>query len=168
MSKHHRYEIELRWLGNQGAGTANYRAYGRDHELRCGNKPAIAGSSDPSFRGDRDRWNPEDLLIASLSACHQLWYLHLCAATGVVVVAYEDRAEGLMLEESTGEGQFVRVTLRPRVTISAASDPAAALALHHAASEKCFVARSMNFPVEHQPIIELERAEGRAETPKND
>jgi organic hydroperoxide reductase OsmC/OhrA len=156
MSKQHRYEIELNWLGNKGIGTANYRAYGRDHVLRSGDKPEIAGSSDPSFRGDRERWSPEDLLVASLSACHQLWYLHLCAEAGVVVTAYEDRAEGLMNEDATGERQFVRVTLRPRVTLAVGSDPDAALELHRAASEKCFVARSMNFPVEHEPVVVVE------------
>ena len=47
----------------------------------------IAGSADPAFRGDRTRYNPEDLLVASLAACHMLWYLHLAADAGVVVVA---------------------------------------------------------------------------------
>ena len=153
VGKQHRYEIHLRWTGNEGTGTSSYRAYGRAHELSVEGKPAIPGSSDPSFRGDPARWNPEELLVASLSACHQLWYLHLCATAGVVVTAYEDRAEGVMVEEPGGAGQFTGVVLRPHVTVAPGSDTAKALALHHAASEMCFIARSMNFPVAHEPSV---------------
>jgi organic hydroperoxide reductase OsmC/OhrA len=152
--KQHSYEIELRWIGNRGTGTSSYRAYDRDHELRAASKAPIAGSSDPQFRGDARRWSPEDLLVASLSACHQLWYLHLCAEAGVVVVAYEDRARGTMVEEPGGEGRFVGVVLRPRVTVTPESDITTAERLHHEAHAKCFIARSMNFPVTHEPKIE--------------
>lgn len=151
--KQHRYQILTRWTGNEGTGTSSYKAYSRAHELGAEGKPPIAGSSDPSFRGDRTRWNPEELLVASLSACHQLWYLHLCAAAKIVVTAYEDRAEGVMVEEPGGAGQFVGVVLRPHVTLAPGSDGAKALALHHRASEMCFIARSMNFPVTHEPDI---------------
>jgi len=118
-------------------------------------KPAIAGSSDPHFRGDRSRWNPEELLVASLSACHQLWYLHLCAEAGVVVVAYDDRAEGVMVERPDGSGAFARVVLHPRVTIRS-GDAQLALALHERAHALCFIARSVNFPVTCEPAIEAE------------
>ncbi len=151
----HRYRVELQWTGNLGAGTAAYAGYGRDHLISAADKPAIAGSSDPAFRGDKSRWNPEQLLIASLSACHQLWYLHLCAEAGVVVTAYEDAAEGVMAEEANGAGQFTSVTLRPHVTITAGSDAAAAMALHKPASEHCFIARSMAFPVLHEPRVSI-------------
>jgi organic hydroperoxide reductase OsmC/OhrA len=153
MARRHTYRAEVVWTGNQGTGTSGYRAYGRDHELRGAGKAPILGSSDPLFRGDASRWNPEELLIASLSACHQLWYLHLCAAAGVVVTAYEDHAEGVMLEEDDGAGQFERVTLRPRVTIAAASDAGVAERLHAEAHAKCFVARSVNFEVACEPTI---------------
>ena len=151
--KQHRYRVELKWTGNRGAGTKSYTAYERSHELRAGAKPMLPASSDPSFRGDRERWNPEELLVASLSSCHQLWYLHLCAVNGVIVTAYEDAAEGVMAEESDGSGQFVSVTLRPHVTIAQGSDPDKAQHLHHEASAKCFIARSMNFPVAHEPTV---------------
>jgi organic hydroperoxide reductase OsmC/OhrA len=153
MQNRHMYSIELRWTGILGSGTNSYRAYSRDHEVSAAQKPTILGSSDPKFRGNRQRWSPEELLVASLSACHQLWYLHLCADAGVVVLSYEDRADSVMIEEAGGEGQFERVTLRPVVTISAESDSSLALALHAAAHEKCFIARSMNFHVDHAPEI---------------
>jgi organic hydroperoxide reductase OsmC/OhrA len=142
----HRYQAKVAWTGNLGAGTAGYKSYGRHYEARAEGKPPIPGSSDPLFRGDATRWNPEELLIASISACHQLWYLHLCSEAGVVVTSYEDEAEGVMAEEAGGEGQFEQVTLRPRVTISA-GDPELARQLHAPAHEKCFIARSVNFPI---------------------
>lgn len=143
----HRYSVRLEWTGNRGEGTASYRSYSRDHRLSVPGKPAIEGSADPAFRGDAARWNPEEMLIASLSACHQLWYLHLAAEAGVVVMAYEDAAEGDMRESEDGGGAFERVVLRPTVTIAAGSDAAKAQALHHDAHARCFIARSVNFDV---------------------
>jgi organic hydroperoxide reductase OsmC/OhrA len=131
----------------------------RSYDLQAPGKPKIAGSSDAVFRGHPSRWNPEDLLVASLSACHHLWYMGLCAAAGIVVLAYEDAADGMMIEEeANGAGQFVHVTLRPRVTLAPGSDRQKALALHHTAHERCFIARSVNFPVEHAPIVEIATA----------
>lgn len=153
MARRHSYQIELAWTGNRGSGTSSYGEYGRDHEVRAPGKSPIPGSSDPSFRGDAARWNPEELLVASLSACHQLWYLHLCADAGVVVTAYEDHAEGVMVEADGGEGQFESVVLRPRVTIGAESDAALAERLHQTAHEKCFIARSVAFAVVCEPAI---------------
>ncbi len=149
----HRYEIALEWTGDRGSGTSRYDAYERAHVLSAPGKPDIPGSSDASFRGDPARWNPEELLLASLSACHQLWYLHLCAANKVTVVAYRDRPWGEMSEHADGSGEFVRVVLRPEVTIAAGSDLEKAQHLHHQASSLCFVARSMNFPVQHEPSV---------------
>lgn len=158
MSKQHRYGVDVKWTGNLGSGTSSYQSYSRDHEFRAGQKPAIPGSADAAFRGDAKRWNPEDLLVASISTCHQLWYLHLCAVAGVVVSAYEDHAVGIMTEDATGAGQFVSVVLRPRVTVTAQSDANKAIELHHAAAKMCFIARSVNFPVTHEPQIERESA----------
>jgi organic hydroperoxide reductase OsmC/OhrA len=150
----HDYSIALRWTGNRGTGTSGYRAYGRDHEITGPSKEAtIPGSSDAHFRGDPARYNPEDLLVASLSACHMLSYLHLCAVNDIVVTAYEDDASGIMAEHSDGSGQFTEVTLRPRVTITSKSDPQKALELHGEAARLCFIARSVNFPVHHTPVI---------------
>ena len=153
--KEHVYQVTVEWTGNTGTGTSGHRAYERAHDIRAGGKPTIAGSSDPSFRGDRTRWNPEDLLVGSLSACHKLWYLSLCAGAGIVVTAYLDEAEGIMVEDADGGGRFARVVLRPQVTIAAGSDAAKARALHHEAHAKCFIANSVNFTVGHEPIIRV-------------
>lgn len=156
--KNHHYEVAITWTGNDGTGTSAYRAYRRDHTISAGAKPAIAGSSDPSFRGDPARWNPEELLVASLSACHKLWYLGLCAGAGIVVTAYKDQAEGWMVEEAGGEGQFTRVLLRPTVTLAPGSDVEKAGHLHHTAHEKCFIARSVNFEVAVEPTFVMSAA----------
>lgn len=153
--KQHHYTVNVSWTGNLGTGTASYRGYSRDHVIQAYGKAQIPGSSDPAFRGDPTRWNPEELLVASLSACHKLWYLGLCAEAGIVVLAYEDDAEGEMVEEHSGAGQFSSVTLRPRVTLAAGSDLGKARELHHLAHQKCFIARSVNFPVLHEPDISL-------------
>jgi len=153
IGKEHTYSVTVTWTGNRGTGTSGYREYERAHEISAEGKPAIAGSSDPVFRGDATRWNPEELQVAALSSCHQLAYLHLCAVAGVVVVEYVDHAEGVMVMTPDGAGQFVRVVLRPKVTVAAGSDVAKAKELHHEAHEKCFIARSVNFPVEHEAEV---------------
>jgi organic hydroperoxide reductase OsmC/OhrA len=154
MPKTHRYSVTVAWTGNTGAGTSDYRRYERRHEISAGDlKPVIPGSSDPAFRGDPSRWNPEELLVASLSACHKLWYLHLCAVAGIVVVSYVDRAEGLMREDAGGSGRFERVTLRPEVAVAPGSDLSKARELHALAHAKCFIANSVNFPVQHEPKV---------------
>lgn len=143
-------------MGNQGSGTADYRSYGREHRIQGVGKPVILASSDPAFRGDGSRYNPEELLLASLSSCHMLWYLHLCAVNGIVVVDYHDRSEGVMVEHRDGAGEFSVVTLRPKVRIQT-GDPAKALALHDDAHRYCFIARSVRFEVRHEPTVQLER-----------
>jgi organic hydroperoxide reductase OsmC/OhrA len=153
MARLHSYAVTVTWTGNTGTGTSGYREYQRTHEISASGKSTIAGSSDPAFRGDHARWNPEDLLVASLSTCHQLWYLHLCADAGIVVEAYVDEAIGVMEESTDGGGQFVEVILRPKVRLAAGSDQAKAHALHHAAHAKCFIARSVNFPVKCEPVF---------------
>jgi organic hydroperoxide reductase OsmC/OhrA len=154
MAKTHHYAVTVKWTGNTGTGTSGYKNYERRHEvLGEGAKPAIPCSSDPSFRGDAARWNPEELLVASLSSCHKLWYLHLCAVAGIVVVDYVDRAEGFMEETPDGSGRFVRAILRPQVTVAIGTDIAKAREIHAEAHAKCFIANSVNFPVEHEPQI---------------
>jgi len=151
--KQHTYSVKVVWTGNTGTGTFSARSYTRDYDIMAPGKPTIEGSSNPSFRGDPARWNPEDLLLASLSACHKLWFLGLCAQAGIVVTAYEDHATGEMEEERTGAGQFTSVTLHPHVTLSTTSDAEKALDLHHKAHDMCFIARSVNFPVMNEPVI---------------
>lgn len=145
----HQYAVELRWTGNTGAGTAHYAAYRRDYELSGGGKAAIAGSSDAAFRGDAARWNPEELFVAALAACHQLWYLHLCAEAGIAVVAYSDRAEGEMEETADGGGRFIGVVLHPDVTLAAGADLDKARQLHEQARMKCFIANSVSCAISH-------------------
>jgi organic hydroperoxide reductase OsmC/OhrA len=154
MSDTHEFRITTTWQGNLGSGTSGYRAYSRNHELTGSGKAVpIPGSSDPVFRGDGTRYNPEEMLVASLSACHMLWFLHLCADAGIVVTTYSDAAVGTMRENEDGSGQFARVLLRPKTTITDASRTADAAALHDQAHHLCFIARSVNFPVEHAPEI---------------
>lgn len=149
----HHYRTVLRWTGNSGQGTASYQSYTRNHVVDAIDRPSLQLASDPAFRGDTDRWNPELLLLAAASSCHQLWYLHCCAVGGVTVTAYRDAAEAVMVEEADGGGQFSDIVLRPEVTIAAGSDPDTARRLHHDANEKCFIARSLKVIIRHEPTI---------------
>ena len=152
MKPEHHYTVDVAWLGNRGTGTSDYRAYGRQSSVTAGGKHAIEASADRTFHGDADRWNPEELLVAALSECHMLSFLHVAVMHGVVVTDYADAAEGVMVQEGDG-GHFTSVTLHPVVTVS---EPIAAelfAALHHEASEKCFIANSVNFPVRHEPVL---------------
>jgi organic hydroperoxide reductase OsmC/OhrA len=143
-----------RWTGNLGSGTSAYGAYSRDHEHSGADKSSpIAGSSDPAFRGDRARYNPEELLVAALSACHMLWVLHLCADAGIVVMEYADEAWGEMVEHADGSGEFTRVVLRPRMRITDVNRAAEALTIHDRAHAVCCLARSVRFPVEHEVVV---------------
>lgn len=160
MERTHNYEVRVRWTGNHGTGTSGYREYGREHVIGAGMKAAIEGSSDPAFRGDARRYNPEELLVASVSACHMLWYLHLCAAAGIAVTGYEDDAIGTMAEDPGGSGRFTRVQLRPRVTLSAGADRERAAALHVDAHRACFIANSVAFPIACQPTLTTEVPSG--------
>ncbi|HXZ99318.1 MAG TPA: OsmC family protein [Candidatus Binatia bacterium] len=152
--RRHRYHLTVSWTGNLGSGTRSYAGYSRDHEVSGEGKPAIAGSSDPSFRGDPGRWSPEELTLAALSQCHMLWYLHLCSRAGIVVTGYVDMPEATLVEHPDGSGEFVEATLRPRVTLGDPSRAAEAAALHGEAHDLCFVARSVNFPVSCVPLAE--------------
>lgn len=156
MARDHTYSATVTWTGNRGEGTRRYRGYGRDHDIACAGKPVIRGSADPAYLGDAAWHNPEDMLVAALSACHMLWYLHLCASAGVVVTAYEDAAGGTMRTHPDGAGEFKRVTLRPRITITGDSDATVAERLHEQANAMCFIARSVNFPVTHVAEIVIE------------
>ena len=150
--KLHTYEMQVEWTGNDGVGTQSYKSYRRDHAIHAKDKPSIVGSSDPHFRGDPARYNPEELLVASLSSCHMLWYLHLCAMNQISVVGYEDSPVGTMEERADGSGEFVSAELKPRVQI-AAGDLAKAVALHHDAHRLCFIANSVKFPVSVTPEV---------------
>jgi organic hydroperoxide reductase OsmC/OhrA len=154
MDHPHHYAITVTWTGDRGTGTSHYRAYARDHQISAEGKGApVLGSADPVFRGDPSRYNPEELLVASLSSCHMLAYLHLCADAGIVVTAYHDAATGAMVEHKDGSGEFTAVMLRPQVTITDPVRLADATALHAQAHQLCFIARSVRFPVHHEPVV---------------
>ncbi|GAB3277074.1 OsmC family peroxiredoxin [Microbacterium sp. MEC084] len=153
MHREHRYALTATWTGNLGSGTSGYREYSRDVTIEVDGKPALLASSDKPFRGDPERWNPEDMLIAALSECHLLSYLHACVVAGVVVTSYVDEATGLMVEDGASGGQFAEVVLRPRVTVADASMIEAAEAAHETAHGWCFIARSVNFPVRHEATV---------------
>lgn len=152
MNRKHTYRVDVAWTGNRGSGTSGYRDYARDHVVRIDGKPDLAGSSDAAFHGDATRHNPEDMLMAALSACHMLAYLHMATVAGVVVTAYADAAEGTMVTEGNS-GHFDEVVLHPIVTIRADSDRDKALAAHEDAHHACFIANSVNFPVRCEPRI---------------
>ena len=152
MSKNHIYKTTVSWNGTL-KGTINYGSYSRNHVISTENKPIIDASSDASFKGDIKRYNPEELLVASASSCHMLWYLHLCAIEGVVVLEYTDNASGIMLEEANGSGRFLEILLNPTVTVKDRSMAPKANELHHKANKMCFIANSCNFPIKHTPII---------------
>ncbi|MET3536020.1 OsmC family protein [Chryseobacterium limigenitum] len=153
MSKDHHYKTAIQWTGNKGTGTSNYRNYERSHTISIENKAVIEASSDPAFRGDKTKHNPEDLLLSSLSSCHMLWYLHFCSEAGIIVIDYTDSATGIMEETANGSGHFREVTLNPTVIITEESMIEKAKELHHKANEFCFIANSVNFPVKHIPIV---------------
>lgn len=154
MKKHH-YQSQIEWTGNQGTGTNHYAKYERSHTIQIEGKPLLEGSSDPAFRGDASKHNPEDLFISTLSSCHMLWYLHFCSVHQVIVEAYTDTVTGIMIEEKDGKGRFTEVTLHPVVTVQQQDMVELALSLHQKASEFCFIANSVNFPVQHVPTIKV-------------
>ncbi len=151
MSKQHHYKLSTQWSGNQGTGTSHYTAYERSHSVLVEHKPELLCSADTPFRGDATKHNPEDFLLASLSSCHMLWYLHLCADAGIIVVDYVDHATGILQQTDNGSGHFSEVTLNPIVTVAESSMIDQANALHDKAHAFCFIANSVNFPVHHNP-----------------
>jgi organic hydroperoxide reductase OsmC/OhrA len=155
MPKTHHYEVTVTWTGDTGSGTSSYRAYERAHDVEAAGKPPIAGSADPSFRGDPARWNPEELLVASLSQCHMLSFLSLCALEGIAVTGYVDRPRGTMIETPGGGGRFEEVVLRPEVALADPARAGEAARLHARAHEVCFIAASVNFPVRHEPEMTM-------------
>ncbi len=152
MAREHHYHTNLVWTGNKGSGTMDYRSYDRNFVIAIDGKPTLSGSSDSAFLGDKTRYNPEDMLVSSISSCHMLWYLHLCAKNEIVVIEYQDKALGKMVELPDGSGHFTEVLLRPEVIISKAHQKDLANRLHEEANRMCFIANSLNFPIHHEPV----------------
>jgi organic hydroperoxide reductase OsmC/OhrA len=155
--KKHYYKSNLEWTGNSGSGTLDYKSYERSYVVKIEGKSILEGSSDPAFRGDKSKYNPEELFLASISSCHMLWYLHLCSANNIVVLEYEDAAEGIMTEDKNGSGKFERVTLHPKVVVEKESMMEQARSLHKQANEMCFIANSCNFEIEHEVDVKALR-----------
>jgi organic hydroperoxide reductase OsmC/OhrA len=153
VEKSHRYDLRLDWTGARQGAAVKYVTYSREYRIEIAGKPALTGSADPTFRGDASLYNPEDMLLAALWACHMLSYLALCVRSRIAVVAYTDAASGTMSETAPHRMGFTEVTLRPRVVIAAGADAATAKALHEQAHEICFIANSVNFPVRHEAEI---------------
>ncbi len=158
MPKVHQYQSNLTWTGNKGSGTMDYRSYDRSFSIAIPDKPELLGSSDSAFLGDKTKHNPEDLLISSISSCHMLWFLHLCAEAGITVLDYRDAATGTMAENTDGSGRFTEVVLHPVVLISDESQVEQANKLHEQANKMCFIANSCNFPIRHQPSCSAEKS----------
>ena len=155
----HTYSATITWTGAGESGTATYTSYSRNHEVKLPGKPVLLGTADPTFRGDPDRYNPEELLVVALSQCHMLWFLHLASATGITVKAYVDQAGGTMRVESQGAGQFTNVVLRPRIEVASLTTHSGApvtdalvAEVHAKAHQHCFISRSVNFPVHIDPV----------------
>ena len=149
----HLYRLVIEWTGNSGTGTSGYAAYERDHVVSATGKRDIGGSADAAFRGDKSKWTPEDLFVASISTCHQLWYLHLCADAGVIVLAYRDEPVGTMIEDADGSGRFTQVVLHPVIKVAKRSNREKAIALHKTAHKMCFVANSVSCSVSIEPTV---------------
>lgn len=156
MAKQHDFPARVVWTGNRGEGNAHYRGYDRTWQVRTDGKPEISCSNDPLLGGDTSLHNPEDLLVASLSACHMLWYLHLAGDAGITVTGYQDDPLGHGESEPGGAGRFVAATLRPTITVAGGTDLKAADAIHHRIREVCFIARSVAFPVSYEATYLVE------------
>lgn len=146
----HSYRLDLAWTGNLSTGTSGYREYSRDVLARSAGMPDLELSADRPFRGDPSRWNPEVLLLAALSECHLLSLLHVAVTHAVTVTAYTDAPQAWLEQEGIG-GHFSRALLRPRVTITDPAHRVLMPQLHEEAARACFIASSVNFPVDHEP-----------------
>ena len=151
--KQHEFRVAIQWTGNLGTGTSGYASYSRNHELSAPGKSTRIEGSSAVARGDHSRYNPEELLVGALSACHMMWVLHLCADAGIVITEYADAPVGEMAEHPDGSGEFTRVVLKPRMVIADVARVEEAQAMHARDHHVCCLARSMNFPVENQPTV---------------
>ncbi len=157
MNRKHHFEVATLWTGNRGSGTLDYRAYNRNFTLKINGKSDILGSSESAFNGDKSLHNPEDLLLAAVSSCHMLWYLHLCSERGVIVLEYTDHASAVMQEEEDGSGRFTSILLAPEVVINSEENLALAEALHEEAGKMCFIANSIQVPIEYKAQITVSK-----------
>lgn len=152
MAREHLFRSLLRWTGARTGGTTSYAEYSREYEIDIEGKPTITGSAAGPYRGDESLPNPEDMLLAAVSACHCLSYLALCAREGIVVTGYQDQALAKMTFQD-GKMRIVEAQLRPDVTVAAGTDLDRANHLHEQANAECFIANSVRFPIHHEPTV---------------
>jgi len=143
----HHFTAHIEWTGNTGTGTSSYTAYQRSHVLMADGKQPVSCSSAPVFRGDGTLYNPEDMLLYSVAACHMLWFLHCCADAGVVVTAYKDSPEGILQSDANGTSRFTEIILHPQVTLADPSRAGELDGLHKKAHLNCFIANSLTTKV---------------------
>jgi organic hydroperoxide reductase OsmC/OhrA len=143
MSQEHIFQTRVRWAGTQQAAPS---AYTRDMVVEPEGKAPILGSSSRRFRGDDARYNPEDLMLASLAECHILTYLSLAGAEGIRVQSLAVEVSGV-LANVEGKMRFREATLRARTQVESASDIERATQLHDGAHTGCFMSNSVNFPI---------------------
>ncbi|MEM8686346.1 MAG: OsmC family protein [Pseudomonadota bacterium] len=148
--KEHDFTAQVVWTGNQGEGTKSYRSYTRNWSVTTPGKPEIHCSNDPLLGGDPSLHNPEDMLIATVSACHMLWYLHLASAAKIVVTGYVDTPVGTGQSEPDGTGRFIKAVLKPVIEVERGTDLEKADQIHYQIHNHCFIARSVNFPITYE------------------
>ncbi|MBL0286511.1 MAG: OsmC family protein [Bacteroidetes bacterium] len=151
MSNKINYKLIMAWLGNEGTGTSGYKHYKRDFVVVGEGKPPISGSSDVHFLGDIEKYNPEEMLLMSVSSCHMLWFLHLCAVSDVVVSEYSDEPTGVLEIFADGGGKFSEITLRPIISIIGQPSIEQLNSLQEKANKLCFIANSLNIKINHEP-----------------
>jgi organic hydroperoxide reductase OsmC/OhrA len=122
--------------------------YSRAHEISFDGGAAVRGSSSPHVVplpfSDPAGVDPEEALVASASACHMLWFLHLAQEAGLHVTSYVDQAEGVMGRVDRGKVAMTRITLRPRIRFAGGAPASEQVDnLHHEAHERCFIANSL-------------------------
>jgi len=150
MTQQHPYTTTIRWTGDRGQGTKTYLGYARTWNIEAPGKAVVECSNDPLLGGDPAKYNPEDLLLSALSACHMLWYLHLASNAKIVVRGYVDQPIGIGETRPDGAGRFLSARLRPTITVERGADLVRAEAIHHEIHTVCFIARSVNFPVSYE------------------
>jgi organic hydroperoxide reductase OsmC/OhrA len=150
------FTSHLEWTGAAQGATRDPSAFSRDLSVAL-DAVTLPMSSAPGYRGDPRRANPEQLLVAALSACHALTYLFLAAKHGVPVIGYTDDAEG-RLGIVDGKVRMSQVTLRPRITLEAGGDESLARELVVKAHGGCFIGNSVRTPVEIAPAVMVQDA----------
>jgi organic hydroperoxide reductase OsmC/OhrA len=148
------YRLETVWVGAAKTTSFTYESYSREYQINIAGKTSLIASADPHFRGDSHLYNPEDLLVASLSGCHMLSYLALCSRSRIKIFAYRDNAVGKMTKRD-GKIGFLEVILYPQVQIESADSLDKAIKLHQQAHRECFIANSVNFPVLNRPVVSV-------------